>query len=303
MPSATLSASRDILHITMRATCAQTPDVRASTLKAVAEEIPSKDLFKMAQQICPQELKKVLWDLVIPKLEAEVKSGVDEANARLEKSANEKNWNESRGGAASESASSTTTKPKSLFEQISKKNWGDSSDEDDSSGYEDFPAKAPARAKTGASGPWANAASDPFPTLQSSVNHRMPPGRAPRRQPPARAGPGQQRPATTNYNATRVGTKTSELDWGGVYTPEEREKGRDSAGDWFFWGTDKGDDPVGWRKTNGWFTSRPNALFRHKRSNSGNTWIRQTKDPVLGWVTKEQEIYVQMMRASANHLD
>jgi hypothetical protein len=301
MTSTSFSASAQTLQITARLTRKQGPDDRKESFESVREDIPFQHLFRMASAY-EDELSEFMWGMVINKITTHMDDKMARDEALREKIASEKNWDESKGGVASDSASSTkgSDNPFELFKKVPNKNWGDYSDEEDVPAKAPVRTKAPVRAKASASGPWANVASDPFPTLQSAANNlRMPPGRAPRRtkKEPVKASD------ASNWKSDRAKQSSSELFLFGVYTDVELKDPKVRERDWFLWESDEEGNPIGWRKPNGWFTSRPKALFRHKKSTAGNTWIHQTYDPdTRSWVTKDQETYVRMMRASTNHL-
>jgi hypothetical protein len=283
------------LQLTARITHGNDAEARAETFESVREDISLKDLIRMASVYEP-ELSDFMWNLVVNKITIHVDNTMVRAKALRDKVTEEKN----SGVTPSDSVSVETTRsdnPFELFKQAPKKLWGDYLSDDEP--LEQPPAK-PAKA----SGPWAHAAS-PFPPLQRApasgqAARRMPPGRAPRKAQPVK----ESKPnGASNWNSDRAKQSSSELFMFGVYTDAELKDPKVRERDWFLWEMDELENPIGWRTPNGWYTSRPKALFRHKKSNTSDAWIHQTFDKdTQSWVTKDHATYVQMMRSSTNHL-
>jgi hypothetical protein len=286
MSSSTFDSSVRTLQITARLTNGQDPETRNESFELVKDDIPFQHLLRMASAY-PEELYEFMYGMVIKKIITHTDVKMACAKDLREKIADAKNWDESKGGTASESSNAASDNPFELFKQVEKTAWGDySSDEEDS--------PAPAVAPT----PWISAASIDFPVL-SPNNLRMPPGRAPRRNQKEEVKAAD----ASNWKLDRAKKSSSELFLFGVYSKAELKDPKVRERDWFLWEGDEDGNPIGWRQSNGWYTSRPKALFRHKKNNAGNTWIHQTYDTdTRSWITKDQESYVRMMRASTNHL-
>jgi hypothetical protein len=287
------------LQITARLTHGQDDSTRKESFESVRDDISNKDLLRMASSY-ESELLEYMWYMVINKIADHTDNKMARDKALRDKLADEK-----KTDTSSDTTSIDTTKSDNPFELFkkTKKNWGDYSSTD-----EDVPEPKPAKAKAPkASGPWATVASSPFPPLQRGASHNtqgarnMPTGRAPKHDKSDKAS---EYSTPSNWKSDRTKHSSSELYVFGVYTASELKDTNVRDRDWFLWETDDQGNPIGWRKPNGWYTSRPKALFRHKKSNTGDEWIHQTyESDTKSWITKDHKTYVMMMRADTNHLN
>jgi hypothetical protein len=298
MSSNSFAEATHTMQITARLTYGQDSNTRNESFDLIRDDISKKDLLRMAL-VYEKEMNEHMWKFVISKITNHTDAKMDRAKETREKIASEKNWDESNGEASSESSTETSKNPFELFKQASKKKeWGDYSDE------EGVPAQAHPRAKENAPSPWVNAVSDSFPTLQSvqSNGFRKAHVKAPHRIKKGHTKPAESTDAS-NYKSERAGKNSSELYFFNVYTEDEIKDPKIRDRDWFLWKADDEGNPIGWREKGGWYTSRAKALFRHKKSNTGNTWIHQTYDTdTASWVTKDHKTYVCMVRDNTSHL-
>jgi hypothetical protein len=275
---------------------------RIKAFEKLRNKIPDKIVLQMALLVFPKEMHELLWDMLVGKVTAQVYSQLDrEKDLESKEAAEEKKESDPGSGV-------TEPTQVDVLELIQKfrPDWGDMSDDESKTPTSKAPtpkAPTPKAPESDASGIWANMALTNFPILKKSDhvktqnNRRMPAGRASNIAPL----PHPRSPQASNFKDDLAGSRTSELYFGDVYTKKEKENPTFMAQDWFLKAVDPDGNPIGWRMTNGWYTSRANATFEHKKVDGAwqrRTWNKESE----AWVITDQQTYVREMRLHTRYI-